>query len=255
MDVTRLPGTARRGRRRWGWTVFDNNVTVAGNACEKPEKKIAASGVVFTKFRLASNLRRRNIETGLYEDGHVNYYSVVAFGRCAENIVSSTDKGHPLLVFGKLRIHDYNREDGSRGTSVEIEATHIGHDFSLGATAWIRGGRQVVDPRDRMTDPALNAQRIADDAAGAGSGGTGRRDNGPQRSRNDGHSWGDWSDPDPSDSAPDESSASDTGSFGTGENPTMPYPNHNATAIDSPGEEGPVEESVVDEREADAVPA
>jgi hypothetical protein len=106
-----------------------------------------------------------------------------------------------------------------------------------------------------MTDPALNAQRIADDAAGAGSGGTGRRDNGPQRSRNDGHSWGDWSDPDPSDSAPDESSASDTGSFGTGENPTMPYPNHNATAIDSPGEEGTVEESVVDEREADAVPA
>ena len=153
--------------------MFDNNVTVAGNACEKPEKKIAASGVVFTKFRLASNLRRRNIETGLYEDGHVNYYSVVAFGRCAENIVSSTDKGHPLLVFGKLRIHDYNREDGSRGTSVEIEATHIGHDFSLGVRPRpLRFGSRRVqrqrhglvrhrrEPHDGLSEPQRHCDRL-----------------------------------------------------------------------------------------------
>lgn len=149
-------------------------VTVTGNACADPERMIGASGVVFTKFRVASTPRYHRRQTDRWEDGITSFFSVLAFAQLAENIVSSVKKGHPLVVHGRQTVKTFRRDDGSSAVQVEIEAQHIGHDLTKGATTFLKGGRLTVNPDDRTTDPVINELRVRDDAAMRGAWGAPR---------------------------------------------------------------------------------
>jgi single-strand DNA-binding protein len=144
-------------------------VTLVGRACEDPERRVGASGVVFTKFRLATSPRRWNARAGKFEDGVTSYYSILAFAQMAENITSSVHKGDPLIIQGKQTVKTFRREDGSMAVTIELDAVHIGHDLARGATTFLKGGRLTVDPNDRTTDPAINQLRVEQDAGSQGA--------------------------------------------------------------------------------------
>ena len=44
----------------------------------------------------------------------------------AENVAESLQKGQRVIVTGNLRIRNFERQDGSRGTSVEIQVDEVG---------------------------------------------------------------------------------------------------------------------------------
>jgi single-strand DNA-binding protein len=133
-------------------------VTVSGNVVAEPESRTTKSGgVPFAAFRLASTVRRVNFKTGEFEDAATNYVNVTAFRALGANIANSVHKGDPVIVHGRMRVNQWARQDGTTGTSVEIDAYNVGHDLTRGTTEFTKVSRAQMDQSDRMADPAVQA--------------------------------------------------------------------------------------------------
>ncbi len=130
-------------------------VTVAGRLVADPEVRATkTSGVPFAAFRVASTVRRPN-RNGEYEDAATNFVNVTAFRALGANIAASLRRGDPVVVHGRLRINQWAKQDGSLGTSVEIDLYNVGHDLSWGTTQFAKVSRAQMDRNDRLADPAV----------------------------------------------------------------------------------------------------
>ena len=113
------------------------NITVSGLVATTPRHLITQDGLPITSFRLAASSRRFDREAGKWVDGETNWYTVTGFRQLAINLVTSVSKGERIMVSGRLRVRDW--DNGERaGTSVEIEAEHLGHDLLWGTAAFTR---------------------------------------------------------------------------------------------------------------------
>jgi single-strand DNA-binding protein len=113
------------------------NITVSGLVATTPRHLITQDGLPITSFRLAASSRRFDREAGKWVDGETNWYTVTGFRQLAINLATSVSKGERIMVAGRLRVRDW--DNGERaGTSVEIEAEHLGHDLLWGTAAFTR---------------------------------------------------------------------------------------------------------------------
>ena len=120
--------------------MYETHVTIQGRLVADPVVKEGRHGP-FTTFRVAQSTRRPvRGEPGQWTDSDPSYYDVSVYRGMGENAARSLRKGHPVLVHGTLRIRYYVRGDGSSGTSVELEATSVGHDLRWGSTQYTRNG-------------------------------------------------------------------------------------------------------------------
>ncbi|ROQ71480.1 single-strand DNA-binding protein [Streptomyces sp. CEV 2-1] len=119
-------------------------VTLVGNAATGVEFRETASGGM-ARFRFAVTPRRWDREKQLWADGHTSFYTVWAWPTLASNLTGSVSVGEPLVVHGRLKVREEERE-GQRRTFVDIEATAVGHDLTRGTSAF----RRVV-----RADPGL----------------------------------------------------------------------------------------------------
>lgn len=132
-------------------------VAVAGRLVAAPESRNTRGGVPFTAFRMASTVRRPNASTGQYEDAGTNFLNVTAFRTLGANVANSLKKGDPVIVYGRLRVNQWVRQDNIPATSVEIDAYSIGHDLSWGTTSFEKVARAQMDQSDRLADPAIQS--------------------------------------------------------------------------------------------------
>ncbi|MDX3374960.1 single-stranded DNA-binding protein [Streptomyces sp. ME02-6991-2A] len=121
-------------------------VTLVGNAATAVDFRETATGGM-ARFRFAVTPRRRDRETQLWTDGPTSFYTVWAWRTLAANLAGSVAIGEPLVVHGRLKVREEER-DGGRRTFVDVEAIAVGHDLSRGTAAF----RRVV-----RTEPALTA--------------------------------------------------------------------------------------------------
>lgn len=119
-------------------------VTLVGNAATGVEFRETQSGGM-ARFRFAVTPRRWDREKQLWADGHTSFYTVWAWRTLASNLTGSVSVGEPLVVHGRLKVREEERE-GQRRTFVDIEATAVGHDLTRGTSAF----RRVV-----RADPGL----------------------------------------------------------------------------------------------------
>ena len=112
-------------------------VTVVGNVVSDPTLRVTTSGAKVTSFRLASTERRFDRGTGGWRDGDTTFWQVSCWRRAAENVADSLAKGQPVVVHGRVRERGYEVE-GQRRTSLEIDATTVGHDLSRGVARFRR---------------------------------------------------------------------------------------------------------------------
>lgn len=143
-------------------------VTLVGNAATGVDFRETASGGM-ARFRFAVTPRRWDREKQLWADGHTSFYTVWAWRTLAANLSGSVAVGEPLVVHGRLKVREEERE-GQRRTFVDIEAVAVGHDLTRGTSAFrrvVRGepgltvrtdGQRADEPdrwavRDRPTDP------------------------------------------------------------------------------------------------------
>lgn len=112
-------------------------VTVVGNVATRPEFRRTPTGVPVARFRLATTARRWDRERGGWSDGPTSFYTVWAWRQLGENVVASVAVGEPVLVQGRLRVREEER-DGQRWISADVDAITCGHDLTRGTSAFRR---------------------------------------------------------------------------------------------------------------------
>lgn len=103
------------------------------------------NGVPIASFRLAHTPRvRRN---GEWVDAPTTWITVTCFRGLAENVTASLQKGHPVVVMGRLRTNVWSKE-GVTYERLVLEATTVGHDLTRGIASFHRA-RQETPIEDR----------------------------------------------------------------------------------------------------------
>lgn len=130
----------------------DTLVTLVGNAATAVEYRETATGGM-ARFRFAVTPRRWDREKQLWTDGRTSFYTVWAWRALASNLSGSVAVGEPLVVHGRLKVREEERE-GRHRTFVDVEAVAVGHDLTRGTSAFrrvMRGGPGI----DARTESAL----------------------------------------------------------------------------------------------------
>ena len=95
-----------------------NRVIVSGNLTREPELRSTASGMPVLGLGIAVNDRRKNPQTGEWED-YPNFIDCTMFGARAENVSHLISKGSKVAIEGKLRWSQWER-DGQKRSKIEI---------------------------------------------------------------------------------------------------------------------------------------
>jgi single-strand DNA-binding protein len=101
-----------------------NRVVLTGNLTADPELRPLPSGTSVGRLRLAVNTRRKNSQTGEWEE-KPNYFDVTVWGAQAENCAQYLSMGRPVAVDGRLEWREYTTQDGQRRQTVEVIADTV----------------------------------------------------------------------------------------------------------------------------------
>lgn len=95
-----------------------NRVTISGNLTRDPELRATLGGTPVMSFGVAVNDRRKNAQTGEWED-YPNYIDCTMFGTRAEAVSRYLSKGTKVAIEGKLRYSQWEK-DGQKRSKVEV---------------------------------------------------------------------------------------------------------------------------------------
>ncbi len=95
-----------------------NRVIISGNLTRDPELRSTASGMPVLGFGVAVNDRRKNQQTGEWED-YPNFIDCTMFGARAESLARFLSKGTKVSIEGKLRWSQWER-DGQKRSKIEV---------------------------------------------------------------------------------------------------------------------------------------
>lgn len=95
-----------------------NRVNISGNLTRDPELRQTKGGSSVLTMSVAVNDRRKNPQTGEWEDVP-NYVDCVMFGARAEAVARYVGKGSKVAIEGKLRYSSWER-DGQRRSKLEV---------------------------------------------------------------------------------------------------------------------------------------
>jgi single-strand DNA-binding protein len=128
-----------------------NRVILTGNLTKDPELKATQSGMSILKMRMAVNDRRKNAQSGEWEDV-ANYVDVTVFGSRGEALSRFLEKGSRIGVDGKLRWSEWENQQGEKRSKIEVVADDIEFLSSRGEGGG--GGRSYSGPTEMPpTDP------------------------------------------------------------------------------------------------------
>lgn len=100
-----------------------NRVNISGNLTRDPELRATTGGTQVLSFGMAVNDRRKNQQTGEWED-YPNFVDCTMFGSRAEKISRYLTKGCKVAVEGKLRYSQWER-DGQKRSKLEVIVEEI----------------------------------------------------------------------------------------------------------------------------------
>ena len=138
------------------------HITLRGFVGKDPESHLFDDGTVAARFRLATTTRRFDAEKNTWVDISTNWYSVRCFRGLAMHVMNSVRCGQPVIVTGKLQIQEWMSDNGPR-TTVQVDATAIGHDLNFGTANFSRIGGQGQRPHNA----AGGADEATQDVIGA----------------------------------------------------------------------------------------
>ena len=98
-----------------------NRVVLVGRLTRDPELRKANSGLPVASFSIAVDSRMKN------QDGTraTTFMNCSIFGNQAENVVKFTRKGSMVGVEGSLNQRNFVRQDGSKGSVIEVIADRV----------------------------------------------------------------------------------------------------------------------------------
>lgn len=95
-----------------------NVVNISGNLTRDSELRRTAGGTAVLGFGVAVNDRRKNQQTGEWED-YPNFVDCTMFGTRAEKLAGVLTKGTKVCIIGRLRYMSWER-DGRKRSKIEV---------------------------------------------------------------------------------------------------------------------------------------
>lgn len=95
-----------------------NRVVLTGNLTREPELRRTANGMAVLNIGIAVNDRRKNQQSGEWED-YPNFLTCVMFGTRAESVSGYLHKGSKVAIEGKLRFSQWEK-DGQKRSKIEV---------------------------------------------------------------------------------------------------------------------------------------
>ena len=115
-----------------------NRVIISGNLTRDPELRSTAGGMPVLGFGVAVNDRRKNQQTGEWED-YPNFVDCTMFGKRAEAVGRYLNKGTKVSIEGKLRWSQWERE-GQKRSKIEVIVDELEFMSSRGDSSSYGGG-------------------------------------------------------------------------------------------------------------------
>lgn len=100
-----------------------NRVNISGNLTRDPELRQTQGGMAILSLGVAVNDRRKNQQTGEWEDVP-NFVDCVVFGTRAEKLAQFLAKGAKVAIEGKLRWSQWEK-DGAKRSKLEVIVDEI----------------------------------------------------------------------------------------------------------------------------------
>ena len=137
-----------------------NRVIISGNLTRDPEIRKTAGGMPVLGFGVAVNDRRRNQQTGEWED-YPNFIDCTMFRTRAEAVSRFLSKGSKVAVEGKLRWSQWER-DGQKRSKIEVivdelefmSSRNSDAQYSSGQSYGQQGGYQPASQASYQPQPA-----------------------------------------------------------------------------------------------------
>jgi len=120
--------------------MYETTVTIQGWLGSEVTLR-AAGDTVAASFRVGCTPRRYQRRTNSWVDGATQWYSVTAWRSLGENCHASLRRGDPVVVQGRLTVGAWVNRDGATVNTLELEATHVGHDLTRGTSSFTRVAR------------------------------------------------------------------------------------------------------------------
>lgn len=98
-----------------------NKVILMGRLTKDPEVRYTQTGKVVTQFILAVDRPFKDAD----ENKETDFIPVVVWGKAAELVGNSCQKGHRLLIDGRLQIRSYEAKEGGKRWVTEIIANGV----------------------------------------------------------------------------------------------------------------------------------
>ena len=101
-----------------------NRVMLTGNLTRDPDTRQTASGMPILTFGVASNERRKNKQTGEWED-YPNFIDCTVMGNYANSLSQNLRKGMKVAIEGRLRYSSWQGKDGQKRSKLEVIADEV----------------------------------------------------------------------------------------------------------------------------------
>ncbi|OKY81520.1 MAG: hypothetical protein BHV62_01515 [Eggerthella sp. 51_9] len=101
-----------------------NKATITGNITRDPELRQTQGGTSVLAIGVAVNDRRKNQQTGEWED-YPNFIDCTIFGNRATGVAPHLEKGMKVAIEGKLNQSRWQAEDGTNRSKIEIIVDEI----------------------------------------------------------------------------------------------------------------------------------
>lgn len=99
--------------------------TIRGNLISS-ELRFTHDGKPIWNGRVAVNHKRKNRDTGSYEDSGTTWINITAFGYLAENAAETLNDKNIIEASGRMETREYTKKDGNQGSSLEMVADSLG---------------------------------------------------------------------------------------------------------------------------------
>lgn len=100
-----------------------NRVNISGNLTRDPELRATKGGTPVLTLGVAVNDRRKNPQTGEWED-YPNFIDCTVFGRRADSLSKILAKGMKVAIEGKLHYSSWEK-DGSKRSKISVNVDEV----------------------------------------------------------------------------------------------------------------------------------
>lgn len=135
-----------------------NKATITGNITRDPELRQTQGGTSVLTIGVAVNDRRKNQQTGEWED-YPNFIDCTIFGNRATGVAPHLQKGMKVAIEGKLNQSRWQAEDGTNRSKIGIIVDEI--EFM----AKRDGSQRPMQPMQQPMQQQAQPQQFAPQAA------------------------------------------------------------------------------------------